>query len=462
MAGQMPAGDASEVQRSQVRYIIEEFAKAGTPVQTEPPDWVDDRKNPHQVEFLYRKDHLLVRDRNLRKIRGLTDVGRKGRQVSLERADVVSHPVPGLALVKVPLNGENLLAVLARINEQVGKDDGQLVVTPVHVLSVSIILPPATHCPATEPDGVPAGALPLPAVAAGRSDGRGVLVGIADTGLLKKATREHPWLHGVTGTFEPSKGPADPADPGKPRFIPRYAGHGTFIASVVRAMAPRAEVRVERIFETAGACFEPDVVKALYQLMDSSPDIISLSAGTHTWLDEGLLSFRVFVEGPLRDSHKTVLVAAAGNDGQDWRFSPAMMRGVLSVGALASNEEGRAWFSNFGDWVKVYAPGEDLVHAYAHGVYRYFETQGRPDQKFDGMARWSGTSFSTPVVAGLIAARMSGTGETARDAARSLLKLARAQPLPGVGPVLRPGQACLSPGCRSRCRCDCQQCGCQE
>jgi subtilisin family serine protease len=241
------------------------------------------------------------------------------------------------------------------------------------------------------------------------------------------------------------------------QYIPRYTGHGTFIASIVRAMAPRAQVRVARIFKCAGASFESDVVTALYQVMDWAPDVISLSAGTHTWLDHGLLSFRFFIDGPLRERTGTVLVAAAGNDGLDWKFSPAKMKGVLSVGALAVNGDERAWFSNYGDWVKVYAPGEDLVHAYASGAYRYYETPGRANETFDGMASWSGTSFSTPVVSGLIAARMSGTGETAREAARSLLSLARAQPLPGVGPVLRPGQACLSLNRRSRCRrCCCQ------
>jgi len=51
------------------------------------------------------------------------------------------------------------------------------------------------------------------------------------------------------------------------------------------------------------------------------------------------------------------------------------------------------------------------------------------------MATWSGTSFAAPVVAGLIAARMSRTGQNGRRAADAVLAAARAQGVPGAGPV---------------------------
>jgi subtilisin family serine protease len=417
-------------------------------------------------EFFYRADFLLTRERDRQNVLGiLGKLHIKREDTTLERGELDTdhpHPIAGLTLLKLVFSqpGDPQPQARAQILfdalEAIERQQGRGTAAPDHLISVTqtgsgIV----SWCPATEPIPPPSGSPPQPGVSRSRCDGRGTFVAVADGGLVPGAPAAHPWMHGVTGD-------ADPAAPaGGP--IQKYGGHGTFIASIIRAMARRAEVRVAGVFKKAGAAYESDVVRELLSVLDWGPDVISLSAGTHTWNNAGLLSFHVFVDGPLREREGTVLVAAAGNDGADWKFSPAEMEPVIGVGALGPPGDVRASFSDYGDWVKVYAPGVGLVHAFDDGTYTYM--QPPPGQTatatFDGMAIWSGTSFSTPIVAGLIAARMSGTGESARQAADSLLRLARAQALPGIGPVLRPGQACLhlcehprSPyACRQTCGC---------
>ena len=82
-----------------------------------------------------------------------------------------------------------------------------------------------------------------------------------------------------------------------------------------------------------------------------------------------------------------------------------------------------------------------MVNAYANGDYETkWDPQNPETRTFAGMALWSGTSFSTPLVAGLVAARMSSTGQTSKRAWQSLLELAERQVVPGAGPALYPGQ----------------------
>jgi len=416
-------------------------------------------EDPDPAEFIYRSRHLLTRDRDLRAVLRILSPGPLKTRRPLGEGEIraVTFPVPGLALIELtggPTDpkgqAQMLFDALEQVNQRLAPDAAAV----DHVVHLTPPPPPATNCPATEPDEVPGDAAPSPGISGSRCDGRGTLVIVADSGLVQDAPTSHPWLHGVTGDPDLEVGVNGGTD-----IVP-YGGHGTFIASIIRAMAPRADVRVVRTFGKPGATYETDLVAALLPLLDLAPDVISLSAGTHTWLDGGLLSFKVFTEGPLRESEATVLVAAAGNDGADWKFSPADLNPVIGVGALGPPGDALAWFSDYGDWVKVFAPGQDLVHAFANGRYTYVETNVGSVANFSGMARWSGTSFSTPVVSGLIAARMSGTGESSREAAESLLRLARAQALPGVGPVLHPGQACLC-ACERPCRERREGCGCR-
>jgi subtilisin family serine protease len=308
--------------------------------------------------------------------------------------------------------------------------DSQLgigVATPNHFLYVVQVTGPGSTCPATEPEEVPDHAEPDPDVCSPQ-DGAGVSILIGDSGLLEDAG-SHSWLAGVEG--EPEA--ADPND------IPAFAGHGTFVAGIARCMAPAAEVYVADVFDTAnkaGAVLETDAVNQLTELLARNPDIISLSAVATTRLDLALKAFEPFIER-LRQYKGVVFVAAAGNNSERRRCWPAAFPDVVSVGALSGNQHSRAYFSNYGAWVDVYAPGKDLVNAFATGRYVCKEDPHVGEERhFAGMTRWSGTSFSTPLVAGLIAARMSRTGENGRQAADALLATARAQAIPGVGAVL--------------------------
>jgi subtilisin family serine protease len=405
----------ARIVREQVGRISAEFAsQQGTTVEIV--------SSANGAAFMYAADQLLVREQDAQRVHSVLRESVR----AAEPEDVI----PGIKLLRfdaaAPYSRRPTVPMLL---EQIDERFRETLAAPNHVVTVA---PEAGPCPATEPEEVYFDIEPFPGVRMedDGSDGNGVRVYVADTGLLSDTT-SHSWLEGVLG--EP-----DPLEPRLGELIKPYAGHGTFVAGVLRCMAPKADVFVSNAFRIAGSALESDFVKDLTAALNQGVDIFNLSVTTPSRNDLRLLGFEAWLQ-LLHQHPGVVCVVAAGNDGKQGKFWPAAFPEMVSVGALTANWRNRANFSNYGDWVKVYAPGRNLVNAYATGTYECrdapYEGQRR---EFFGMADWSGTSFSTPLVAGLIAARKSRTGETARQAADSLLADAQSQAIPHVGPVLLP------------------------
>lgn len=191
-------------------------------------------------------------------------------------------------------------------------------------------------------------------------------------------------------------------------------------------------------------------------------EILHSTAACMTRHNIPLLSLEAWLER-LRAYQGVVCVAPAGNFYTRRPSWPGAFSDVLSVGALAADWRHRADFSDYGSWVDIYAPGENLINAFGSGRYTYqFAPDAPKVETFSGLAQWSGTSFSAPIVTGMIAARMVRCGESAREAADALLAEARAHSIPGVGPVPLPrcegDDGCCGHyggGCGSGDRCGC-------
>jgi Subtilase family len=402
------------------------------------------------IDYMYAKGEILVRDDYLERV--LEILGHRPRY---ELEQTQGRPLPrviaGVTRLTDLGNFETVPAALEEIDARLGVG----IATPNHVLTVTPGT--ASHCPATEPEEVYDDIEPYPSVCHDNG-GAGVHIYMADTGILPGVVDSHPWLTGVRGIPDPHEAEVATGT------IRPYAGHGTFAAGVARCMAPGAEIFVSNVAITSGSVLEADLIPGLEAALGRGVDIFHLCISCMSRHDFPLIAFREWL-GQLRQYGGGVCVAAAGNSGMRRLSWPAAFSDVVAVGALGGDWRGRASFSNFGPWVDVYAPGRDLINAYATGEYKCHVAPYKGEvRKFYGMAKWSGTSFSTPIVTGLIASRMSRTGENARQAAAAVLAEAQAQAIPGVGPVLLPccrdadPRRCCGAGHRHCCAGDSRHC----
>jgi hypothetical protein len=207
-----------------------------------------------------------------------------------------------------------------------------------------------------------------------------VQVGILDTRLFA-----HPDLAGRYFADHDALVPATTAS------TPDSEAHATFIAGVVLARAPNADLIVGHVLNAYNICGSSwDVATKMAAFADAQVPVLNVSFGAATYDDEPPLVLRKTVQA-LTDGG-VVIVAAAGNHGsQEKKIWPAAFSEVVAVGAGAripgKDEFTVAEFSPRQPWVDLLAPGVDVRSLY----------------KASGYATWDGTSFSAAGVSGAIA-----------------------------------------------------------
>ena len=269
------------------------------------------------------------------------------------------------------------------------------------------------------------------------------LVVVIDTGVDRAAigdavlaarNRSDGWLDGVVAhTSSDGLGNGidllDTSDyhgnVGADGFLDLGAGHGTFVAGVIRRLAPTANIVMIRALDTDGYGSETMIERAIDHANDlfvdaGGPGLLNLSLGLET-VDGGEPTGISRAIGDLPDSVR--VVAAAGNGDTGIPVWPGALERdpgpdrdpVLGVASVMRSDTGELvgcdW-SNRGPWVDFSAPGESVISTFVAGTET--EGSGDLDDPFESdpdtfvvpnpYAAWSGTSFSAAKVTGALAA----------------------------------------------------------
>jgi membrane-anchored mycosin MYCP len=251
--------------------------------------------------------------------------------------------------------------------------------------------------------------------------GRDVRIGLLDTELY-----EH---EGLRGRFYAARNDLlAPTNNNRfwnlQEYRPWWKGHATFIAGLILQRAPAAELHVQSVLDpVTGTASLWNVAKQLVRSTHLGLDVINVSFGCYT--DDGRppLALLRAIE---RITPSVVVVAAAGNYGLQARASrrtnggadplptpttpifPAALEQVIAVGAVDARTGEPAPFNPPVPWLDLLAPGVDV-----ESYYLQEKVELPPDATnevrtaaFDGMARWSGTSFAAAAVSGAVAAAL--------------------------------------------------------
>src|SRR6266436_4705 len=177
-------------------------------------------------------------------------------------------------------------------------------------------------------------------------------------------------------------------------------GHGTMTTGLVHLVAPNARILPLKAFSSNGVGYLSNIVAALYYAVQHHANVVNMS------FDLASSSPSLTQAAAYANKAGVVLVAAAGNESTSAPVYPAALNNYVVGIASTTNWDSRSSFSNYGSVdVLIAAPGENAISTYPGGTY----------------ASASGTSFSSPLVAGTAALMLSARPSLNQSQAASAL-----------------------------------------
>ncbi len=254
-------------------------------------------------------------------------------------------------------------------------------------------------------------------------DGSGITVAVLDSG----AWGEHPDLQNRIIGFKDLINGQDDMNPGDGIDAYDDNGHGTACAwnvagdgtasnGTLKGIAPGADLLIIKVLDEFGAGEDDVIAQGIEFAIEQNVDVISISLGGE-WADSPLVIDSSIVEIEAAVSAQISVAVAAGNAGPAALTinSPGIAEKAVTVGS-SHGDSGVVTFSSVGPVLRtaqdpvgytakpdVVAPGYLVASGRGNDVIPLEYPTYNSSQFGSNYTRWSGTSASTPLVAGLIA-----------------------------------------------------------
>lgn len=160
-----------------------------------------------------------------------------------------------------------------------------------------------------------------------------------------------------------------------------YNGHGTHVVSLIKAIAPDAEMYMAKAMDKTGGGSIPNLIAATLWLKEKGCKIVNCSFAFNKGAQVEV--YQKVIDECVKAG--MVFCCASGNEGSKEASFPSNKDNVFCVGAIDRGYN-ITDFSNTGKDVDLVAPGKDILG----------------DDLNNGKVLMSGTSQSTPHVTGMI------------------------------------------------------------